>query len=131
LSSSHEGKGSGSATASKARALCGVSPVGPDAIEALRELSRGGVQFAIESVGSERVLAQAYAATRRGGTTVAVGLPGPDRMLAIPALKLVTEERTLKGSYMGSAVPSRDVPRFIALYRAGYLPVDRMLTHRL
>jgi len=108
-----------------------INAADADAIEALRELSRGGVQFAIESVGSERVLAQAYAATRRGGTTVAVGLPGPDRMLAIPALKLVTEERTLKGSYMGSAVPSRDVPRFIALYRAGYLPVDRMLTHRL
>lgn len=102
-----------------------------DAIEQVRELTHGGVQFAIESVGSERVLAQAYAATRRGGTTVAVGLPGPDRMFAIPALKLVTEERTLKGSYMGSAVPSRDVPRFIALYRAGHLPVDRMLTHRL
>jgi alcohol dehydrogenase len=52
-------------------------------------------------------------------------------MLAIPALSLVAEERTLKGSYMGSAVASRDVPRFIALYRAGLLPVDRMLTHRL
>src|ERR1700733_1701028 len=95
----------------------------PNAIERLREISQGGVQFAIESVGDERVLAQAYAATRRGGTTVTVGLPAPHRMLTIPALKLVTEERTLKGSYMGSAVPSRDVPRFIALYRAGHLPV--------
>jgi alcohol dehydrogenase len=103
----------------------------PDAIDQLRELTHGGVQFAIESVGNERVLAQAYAATRRGGTTVTVGLPAPDRMLAIPALSLVAEERTLKGSYMGSAVASRDVPRFIALYRAGLLPVDRMLTHRL
>ena len=46
------------------------------------------------------------------------------------ALSLVNEERTIKGSYMGP-VPSRDVPRFIALYRAGLLPVDRMLTHRL
>ena len=52
-------------------------------------------------------------------------------MLAIPAFNLVTEERTLKGSFMGSSVPSRDVPRFIALYRAGRLPVDRLLTHRL
>jgi Zn-dependent alcohol dehydrogenase len=103
----------------------------PDAIDQVRDLTNGGAQFAIESVGSERVLAQAYAATRRGGTTVTVGLPAPDRMLAIPALSLVAEERTLKGSYMGSAVASRDVPRFIALYRAGLLPVDRMLTHRL
>jgi Zn-dependent alcohol dehydrogenase len=108
-----------------------INAADADAIDQLRELTHGGVQFAIESVGSERVLAQAYAATRRGGTTVTVGLPSPDRMLSVPALNLVTEERTIKGSYMGSAVPSRDVPRFIALYRAGHLPVDRMLTHRL
>jgi alcohol dehydrogenase len=108
-----------------------INAADADAIDQLRELAHGGVQFAIESVGSERVLAQAYAATHRGGTTVTVGLPSPDRMLSVPALSLVTEERTIKGSYMGSAVPSRDVPRFIALYRAGHLPVDRMLTHRL
>lgn len=102
-----------------------------NAVEELRDLTRGGVDYAIESVGNERVLAQAYAATRRGGTTVTVGLPAPDRMFAVPAVSLVAEERTIKGSYMGSAVPSRDLPRFIALYRAGLLPVDRLLTHRL
>ena len=102
-----------------------------DAIDSLRELTHGGVQYAIESVGSEQVLAQAYAATRRGGTTVTVGLPAPDRMLTVPAFHLVVEERTIKGSFMGSSIPSRDVPRFIALYRAGLLPVDRLLTHRL
>jgi Zn-dependent alcohol dehydrogenase len=102
-----------------------------DAIDSLRELTHGGVQFAIESVGNEQVLAQAYAATRRGGTTVTVGLPATDRMLTVPAFNLVVEERTIKGSFMGSSVPSRDVPRFIALYRAGFLPVDRLLTHRL
>ena len=46
-------------------------------------------------------------------------------------LALVAEERTLKGSYVGSAVPLRDVPRMIALFRAGRLPVDELLTHRL
>ena len=103
----------------------------PNLIEALRDLSGGGVNFAIESVGSETVFAQAYAATRRGGTTVTVGLPAPGRMLSLPALTIVAEERTIKGSYMGSAVPSRDLPRYIALYRAGLLPVERLLTHRL
>jgi alcohol dehydrogenase len=52
-------------------------------------------------------------------------------MLSIPAVSLVAEERTLRGSYLGSCVPARDLPRFIALYRAGRLPVDRLLTHRL
>ncbi len=102
-----------------------------DLVETLRDLTHGGVQYAIESVGNEGVLAQAYAATRRGGTTVSVGLPAPDKRLSIPAVSLVAEERVLRGSYMGSAVPSRDLPRFLALYRAGLLPVDRLLTHRL
>jgi Zn-dependent alcohol dehydrogenase len=102
-----------------------------DTVAAVREASRGGAMYAIEAVGSERVLAQAYAATRRGGTTISVGLPAPDKMFSVSALSLVAEERTIKGSYMGSAVPSRDLPRYIAMYRAGLLPVDRLLTHRL
>ena len=102
-----------------------------DVVETLREITRGGVHYAIESVGNEAVLAEAYSATRRGGTTVSVGLPAPDKMLSLPAVSLVAEERTIKGSYMGSSVPSRDLPRLIALYRAGLLPVDRLLTHRL
>jgi alcohol dehydrogenase len=97
----------------------------------VRALTGGGAHYAIETVGSEQVLMQAYAATRRGGTTVTVGLPHPQKMFSVPAVSLVAEERTVKGSYMGSAVPSRDLPRFIALYQAGRLPVDRLLTHRL
>ncbi len=104
---------------------------GDDVVAAVREATGGGPDHAIETVGSEVVLAQAYAATRRGGTTVTVGLPHPDRMLSIPAVSLVAEERTLKGSYLGSCVPARDIPRFIALHRAGRLPVERLLTHRL
>ncbi len=103
----------------------------PDAIEALRAATHGGAHFAIECAGNEAVMAQAYAATRRGGTTVTVGLPAPGKRLSISAVTLVGEERTIKGSYMGSSVPSRDLPRFLALYRAGLLPVDRLLTHRL
>jgi Zn-dependent alcohol dehydrogenase len=106
-------------------------PAGDDVVAAVREATGGGPDHAIETVGSEVVLAQAYAATRRGGTTVTVGLPHPDRMLSIPAVSLVAEERTLKGSYLGSCVPARDIPRFIALHRAGRLPVEKLLTHRL
>lgn len=102
-----------------------------DVAAAVRDATNGGVDVAIETAGSEQVLATAYAATRRGGTTITVGLPAPDRKFSIPAVSLVAEERTLKGSYMGSAVPRRDIPRYIALYRAGKLPVDRLLTHTL
>jgi Zn-dependent alcohol dehydrogenase len=108
-----------------------VVPAGEDAVAQVREATGGGADKAIETVGSARVLADAYAATRRGGTTVTVGLPHPEQLLSIPAVSLVAEERTLKGSYLGSCVPKRDIPRFIDMYKAGRLPVDRLLTHTL
>ncbi|TSB01668.1 zinc-binding dehydrogenase [Sphingorhabdus contaminans] len=82
----------------------------------------------IETVGKAAVLAQAYGAARRGGRIVTVGLPNPSEMLSIPALSLVADSKTLMGSYMGSSIPSRDIPRYIALWRAGRLPVDRLLS---
>jgi alcohol dehydrogenase len=102
-----------------------------DVVARVREATDGGASFVVETVGSEVVLAQAYAATRRGGTTISVGLPAPARQLAISALSLVIEERTLKGSYMGSSVPSRDVPRFVGLHRGGRLAVERLLSRTL
>ena len=73
----------------------------------------------------------AYKITRPGGTTVTVSLPPPGAMLNLPAVNLVVEERTLKGSYLGSSVPQRDLPRYIALYLAGRLPIDKLVTHRI
>ena len=108
-----------------------VNAKNEDPVEAVREISGGGVEFAIESVGSEQVLQQAYHAAGRGGITVTVGLPHPDGQFAIPAVSLVVDEKTVQGSYMGSAVPKRDIPRFIDLYQSGRLPVDRLLSARL
>jgi len=82
----------------------------------------------IETVGKASVLATAYRAARRGGRIVTVGLPNPAETLEINALSLVAEGKTLMGSYMGSSIPSRDIPRYIALWRAGRLPVERLLT---
>jgi Zn-dependent alcohol dehydrogenase len=104
---------------------------GDDAVEEVRAATGGGAEKAIETVGSAKVLAQAYAATRRGGTTVTVGLPHPSQMLEISAVGLVAEERTLRGSYLGSSIPAVDIPRYVDLYLSGLLPVDRLLTHRI
>ena len=104
---------------------------GDSAVEDVRTATGGGAEKVIETVGSEKVLADAYAATRRGGTTVTVGLPHPSRLLEIPAVSLVVEERTLRGSYLGSCVPALDIPRYIDLYLAGRLPVEHLLTHRI
>ncbi|MDD3762430.1 MAG: zinc-dependent alcohol dehydrogenase family protein [Nevskiales bacterium] len=101
------------------------------AVEQVRDHTAGGADYAIETAGSAQALQQAYAATSRGGTTVTAGLPHPDRSFSVPAVSLVAEERTVKGSYMGSAVPTRDLPRYVAMYRAGKLPVEKLLTHTL
>jgi alcohol dehydrogenase len=89
------------------------------------------VDAALEFAGSVKALELSYAITRRGGTTVTAGLPHPKAMFSLPAVSLVAEERTLKGSYLGSGVPSRDIPLFLGLYNRGKLPVDRLLTHRI
>jgi Zn-dependent alcohol dehydrogenase len=65
------------------------------------------------------------------GAIVTAGLPAPTATLPLPAVNLVDEERTLKGSYIGTAVPVRDLPRCIQLYRRGRLPVDRLMSARL
>ncbi|MEL7188117.1 MAG: zinc-binding dehydrogenase [Pseudomonadota bacterium] len=87
-----------------------------------------GADVVIETVGKAAVLNRAYAAATRGGRVVTVGLPHPDEKLDIPALSLVADGKTLQGSYMGSCIPSRDIPRFIGLWKAGRLPVERLLT---
>jgi alcohol dehydrogenase len=78
--------------------------------------------------GSVRALDSAIAMTRRGGTTVTAGLPPADAALAVNVVALVADERTLKGSYIGTCVPTRDIPRYVALHRAGRLPVDRLVS---
>lgn len=100
-------------------------------VQAIKDLTDGGADYAFESAGNEQVLVQAYQSTRRGGATVTIGLPHPGKMFSVPAVSIVGEERTIKGSYMGSAVPRRDIPRLLALYQAGLLPVDLLLTRTI
>jgi alcohol dehydrogenase len=103
----------------------------PDCIEKVREATSGGAEFAFELAGSARAFESAYKMTRRGGTTVTAGLPPPSATIPLSPLNLVAEERTVKGSYVGTCVPSRDIPRYIDLYRQGRLAVDRLMTGKL
>ncbi len=59
------------------------------------------------------------------------GLPNPKAEFAIPAVSLTVGEQTLKGSYVGSCVPVRDIPRFAAMMQAGKLPIEKLMTHRI
>ncbi|WP_425229970.1 alcohol dehydrogenase catalytic domain-containing protein [Sphingomonas sp.] len=82
----------------------------------------------VETVGKAAVLERAYALARRGGRVVTVGLPNPTERFSIPAVSLVGDGKTIIGSYLGSSIPARDIPRYIALWRAGRLPVERLLS---
>jgi alcohol dehydrogenase len=101
------------------------------AVDAIRELTGGGVDFAFEATSIADVLRQAYEATAAGGTAVAIGLSDPAATIRISPTELVAGERGLRGSYMGSTVPHRDVPWLLELHRSGRLPVERLVGARL
>jgi alcohol dehydrogenase len=103
----------------------------PNCVEHVKDITQGGVDFAFEMASSVKALELAYKITRRGGMTVTGSLPHPTHTMALPATNLVAEERTVKGSYVGSCIPNRDIPRFIALYQQGLLPVDRLMSERI
>ena len=83
---------------------------------------------AIEAVGHPAALETAVDLTAPGGRTVTVGLPRPDARVSLSPLGFVAEGRSLIGSYLGSAVPSREIPYFVGLWRAGRLPVESLVS---
>lgn len=103
----------------------------PNAVAKVKEATRGGVDFAFEMAGVIQAMEMSYRMTRRGGTTVTASLPHPQHNWPLQQVSLVAEERTVKGSYIGSCVPARDVPRYIGLYMTGKLPVDKLMGERM
>jgi alcohol dehydrogenase len=98
------------------------------AAEEIRDLTRGGVHVAIEAAGHPGALATAYASARTGGRVVVAGLPHPRHGIGVSIASLVAQEKSILGSYMGSSVPRRDLPRLFGLYAAGLLPADALVT---
>ncbi|MCF3944376.1 zinc-dependent alcohol dehydrogenase family protein [Oceanobacillus alkalisoli] len=95
-------------------------------IDEIKSATGGGLDYVFETAGAVPALDVAYAITRRGGTTVTTGLPHPEHEFSFPYVTLTAEEKTLKGSYVGSCVPKRDIPNFIELFKQGRLPVDKL-----
>jgi alcohol dehydrogenase len=87
-----------------------------------------GGDVVIEAAGQPAALQTAIDVTAAGGRTITVGLPPPDARVSISPLGLVAEGRSLIGSYLGSAVPARDIPHFVALWRSGRLPVESLVS---
>lgn len=140
--------GVGMAALLTALSLDGVTVVGIDALpEKLATAGRLGAaatltpqealetgfraHVVVEAAGNPRAFETAVAVTRPGGTTVTVGLPAPDARAEISPLVLTAEARTIVGSYLGSAVPQRDIPRYAQLWREGRLPVEELISSRI
>lgn len=85
----------------------------------------------VEAVGHPAALETSIALTAPGGRTITVGLPPPDTRISVSPLGFVAEGRSLIGSYLGSAVPSRDIPRFVALWQSGRLPVESLVSSKI
>ncbi|GAA3287139.1 alcohol dehydrogenase catalytic domain-containing protein [Nesterenkonia halobia] len=85
----------------------------------------------IECAGSPRAFETAFEATAPGGRTVTAGLPAPTATSTVSPLRITAEARTIVGSYLGSSVPARDIPRYEDLWRDGRLPVEKLITGRI
>lgn len=95
----------------------------------VKDLTGGGADYVFEMAGSIPAMETAYSLGRRGSTMVCVGLAPSGKLFAVDAAAMVGNERTIRGSYMGSAVPERDIPKIIDMYRDGSLPASRLRSH--
>ncbi|MFL4473140.1 zinc-binding dehydrogenase [Paeniglutamicibacter sp. MACA_103] len=85
----------------------------------------------LEAVGHPGAFETAYQLLGLGGTLVTVGLPAPGAMASIEPLSLTAQAQTIVGSYLGSAVPKRDIPRFEQLWREGRLPLEKLISREI
>ena len=99
-----------------------------DAVEQVRELTGGGVDYAFEVIGNARTAEQAIQMTRQAGTAVIVGMAPQHQQATFDPLLFVQKETRLLGSWYGSARPRLDFQRFIDLTIAGKLKVKEMIS---
>jgi alcohol dehydrogenase len=95
------------------------------------ELTGGGVDHAIEASGTLEGFELAMSLVRRGGAVTTLGLPGPAVSHDLELAPLVASGVTIQGSYLGSCVTSRDVPRFLELHANGHFPTDKLISHHI
>lgn len=107
--------------------------MGATDVYTLEEALTGGVMapIVIEATGAPRVLDMAFKLTEPGGKTITVGFPRPGTMASFDSARLTGEARTIIGSYMGSAVPSKDIPRYAQMYLEGRMPVEKLISHHI
>ncbi|WP_026535114.1 alcohol dehydrogenase catalytic domain-containing protein [Arthrobacter sp. H14] len=104
--------------------------LGATSVYSPQEIAEQGIKapVVIEAAGHPKAFEAAVEATAAGGTTVTVGLPSPAARSSIAPLVITAEARTIIGSYLGSAIPSQDIPAFAQMWREGRLPVEELVS---
>lgn len=107
--------------------------VGAHEVYTPQQLEEQGIKAhrVVECAGHQSAFETAFRATTPGGVTVTVGFPHPEATAAIPPAVITGEARTIVGSYLGSSVPKRDIPRYEQLWREGRLPVEKLITSHI
>ncbi len=109
-----------------------VNSSNTDPVAAIQELTGGnGVDVAIEAVGNPAVYQQAFFARDLAGTVVLVGVPNPEMKLELPMIEVFGRGGSLKSSWYGDCLPTRDFPMFIDLYLQGRLDLDGFVSETI
>lgn len=103
-----------------------------DPVEEIRALTGGfGADVVIDAVGRPETYKQAFYARDLAGTVVLVGVPTPEMTLELPLLDVFGRGGSLKSSWYGDCLPSRDFPMLVDLYKQGKLDLDAFVTERI
>ncbi|MBU6497262.1 MAG: alcohol dehydrogenase catalytic domain-containing protein [Rhodospirillales bacterium] len=108
-----------------------ISARDPDAVQTIKDLTRGGVDFCFEISGAKPAMTMANAITCKGGEVICVGLGATTDMYHYAHALLVGEEKAFRGSLMGGGLAERDIPMLLRLYRDGRLQVDRLMSRTM
>jgi S-(hydroxymethyl)mycothiol dehydrogenase len=109
-----------------------VNSTATDPVEAVRELTQGfGADLVIDAVGRPETFTQAFYARDLAGRVVLVGVPTPDMRLELPLIDLFGRGGSVKSSWYGDCLPSRDFPMLIDLHLQGRLPLEKFVSETI
>ena len=102
-----------------------------DAVDAIRALTGGGVDYVVEAVGAPAVMAQAIAALGIGGTVALVGVAGGNASVSFNPMEVQNKGVTIKGSIMAGehAVPDIFIPKLIEFWQRGLFPIEKLMKY--
>jgi S-(hydroxymethyl)glutathione dehydrogenase/alcohol dehydrogenase len=107
-----------------------VDAAAGDPVEAVREMTGGGVDYAFEALGKKKTAEQCFAMLRRSGTATIIGMLPVGEMIEIPGAQLLNDLR-IQGSNMGSNRFRLDMPRLVDFYLDGRLKLDRLVAETI